>query len=79
MATKINLQAVSSLFEKKFSDRSGLVRDVKTAEVILREYETATTTRFSSFKASKGFGNTGKMFSRFQEFLGCRILINFLL
>ena len=59
MATKINLQAVSSLFEKKFSDRSGLVRDVKTAEAILREYETATTTRFSSFKASKGFGNTG--------------------
>ena len=52
MATKINLQAVSSLFEKKFSDRSGLVRDVKTAEVILRWYETATTT-------SKGFGNTG--------------------
>ena len=39
MATKINLQAVSSLFEKRFSDRSGLVRDVKTAEVILREYE----------------------------------------
>ena len=79
MATKINLQAVSSLFEKKFSDRSGLVRDVKTKEVILREYETATTTRFSSFKASKGFGSTGKMFSRFQEFLGCHILINFLL
>ena len=59
MATKINLQAVSSLFEKKFSDRSGLARDVKTAEVILRGYETATTTRFSLFKASKGFGNTG--------------------
>ena len=42
------------------------MRDVKTAEVILREYETdetATNTRFSSFKASKGFGNTGKIFS----------------
>ena len=78
MATKINLQAVSSLFEMKFTEWLGLVRDVKTAEVILREYETATTTRFSSFKASKGFGNTGNMFSRFQEFVGCHILINFL-
>ena len=63
MATKLNLQAVSSLFKKKFSERSGLVRDVKTAVVILREYETVTTTRFFSLKASKGIGNTGKIFS----------------
>ena len=78
MATKINLRVVSSLFQKKFTEGSGLVRDFKTAEVIPREYETATTTRFSSFKASKGFGNTGKMFSRFQDFWAAHILINFL-
>ena len=53
MATKINLRAVSSLFQKKFTEGSGLVRDVKTAEVILREYETATTTRFSSLKQAR--------------------------
>ena len=60
MATKLNIQAVSSLFEKQFSERSGLVKDVKAAESILREYETATTTKFSCFKANKGFGNTGE-------------------
>ena len=68
MATKINLQAVSSLFEKKFSDRSGLVRDVKTAEVILREYETATTTIFSSFKQAKDLVIQVKCFLGFKNF-----------
>ena len=63
MAKKINLQAVSSLFAVQFSERSGLVKDVKAVESILREYETATTTRFSCFKANKGFGNTGERFS----------------
>ena len=62
MASRFNLQAVSSFFEVKFSDRSGLVKDVKAAESILREYETATTTRFSCFKANKGFGNTGEAY-----------------
>ena len=33
---------------EKFSDKSGLVRDVKTAESILREFETATTTKYCS-------------------------------
>jgi len=60
MTSRFNLQAVSSLFEVKFSERSGLVEDVKAAETILREYGTATTTRFSCFKANKGFGNTGE-------------------
>lgn len=36
MARKINLQAVSSLFAVQFSERSGLVKDVKAAESILR-------------------------------------------
>ena len=56
------MQVVSSLFAVQFSERSGLVKDVKAAESILREYETATTTRFSCFKANKGFGNTGERF-----------------
>jgi len=33
MARKLNLQAV------QFSERSGLVKDEKAAELILREYE----------------------------------------
>lgn len=32
MARKINLQALSSLFAVQFSERSGLVKDVKAAE-----------------------------------------------
>ena len=67
MARDINLQAVSSLFAVQFSERSGLVKDVKAAESILREYETATTTRFSCFKANKGFGNTGEKFSIYKN------------
>ena len=62
MARKGNLQAVSSLFAVQFSERSGLVKDVKAAESVLRNYETATPTRFSCFKANKGFGNTGERF-----------------
>ena len=61
MSNKFNLKAVSSLFVEKFSEKSGLVRDVKTAESILREFETATTTKYCSNKTSyPGFGNTGK-------------------
>ena len=61
MSNKFNLKAVSSLFVEKFSDESGLVRDVKTAESILREFETATTTKYFSNNTSyPGFGNTGK-------------------
>ena len=67
MARKLDLQAVSSLFAVQFSERSGLVKDVKAAESILREYETATTTRFACFKASKGFGNTGERFSIYRN------------
>ena len=37
MAKKLNLQAVSSLFAVQFSERSGLVKDVKAAASILRE------------------------------------------
>ena len=39
MTSKIDLKAVSSLFEVQLSERSGLVRDVKTAEAIIREYQ----------------------------------------
>lgn len=60
MAKESSLKAVSSLFEEKLSERSGLVKDVKAAESILREFETTTTTRYACFKANKGFGNTGK-------------------
>ena len=67
MEEKLNLQAVGSLFAVQFSERSGLVKDGKAAESILREYETATTTRFSCFKASIGFGNTGEMFSIYKN------------
>ena len=60
MAKEYTLKAVSSLFEEKLSERSGPVKDVKAAESILREFETTPTTRYACFKASKGFGNTGK-------------------
>ena len=58
---------MSSLFAVQFSERSGLVKDVKAAESILRENETATTTRFSCFKANRGFGDTGERFSIHQN------------
>ena len=45
MALKLTPQEVSSLFERKLSERSGLVKDVRSAEFILREYETATVTK----------------------------------
>jgi len=85
MARKLNLQAVSSLFAVQFSERSGLVKDVKAAESILREYETVTTTRFSCFKANKGFGNTGEWFSIYknwntfgnEECLSARFVLNY--
>ena len=60
MAKEYTLKAISSLFEEKLSERSCLLNDVKAADSILREFETTTTTRDSCFKASKGFGNTGK-------------------
>ena len=60
MAKEYTLKTLSSLFEEKLSERSGLVKDVKAAESILREFETTTTTRYACFKASKGFGNAGK-------------------
>ena len=37
MAKEYTLKAVTSLFEEKLSERSGLVKDVKAAESILRE------------------------------------------
>ena len=46
------------LFEIPLSERSGPVRDYQRAEEILRKYETATVTKFTCFKVSKGFGNT---------------------
>ena len=59
MARKLTSQEVSSLFERKLSERSGLVKDVRSAEFILREYETAT--KFCCSKSTdKGFGNTGE-------------------
>ncbi|CAH3030562.1 unnamed protein product, partial [Porites evermanni] len=58
MAKEYNLKELSSLFEEKLSERSGLVKNVKAAESVLREFETTTTTRYACFKASKGFGNT---------------------
>ena len=61
MAKEYNLKELSSLFEEKLSERSGLVKNVKAAESVLREFETTTTTRYACFKASKGFGNTGKV------------------
>ena len=60
MAKEYTLKTLSSLFEEKLSERSGLVKDVKAVKSILREFEATTTTRYACFKASKGFGNTGK-------------------
>ena len=61
MARKLTCQEVSSLFERKLSERSGLVKDVRSAEFILREYETATVTKFCGIKSTdKGLGNTGE-------------------
>lgn len=61
MSSKFNLKAASSLFVEKFSDRSGLVRKVTTANSIFREFEMATRTKYCSNKTSyPGFGNSGK-------------------
>jgi glycerol-3-phosphate dehydrogenase len=59
-----DLTSVTSLFEVQLSERSGLVSGTSHAEEILREYETATTTKFACYKVSKGFGNTGELSCR---------------
>lgn len=55
----VDLTSVTALFQEQLSERSGLVRPGEHLQV-LREYETVTTTKFSCYKASQGFGNTGK-------------------
>ena len=61
MARKLTSQEVSSLFERKLTERSGLVKDVRSAEFILRVYETATVIKFCCTKSTdKDFGNTGE-------------------
>ena len=53
IARKLTSQEVSSLFERKLSERQGLVKDVRSAEFILREYETATVTETSKEPLSR--------------------------
>ena len=61
MSRKLTSQEVSSLFERKLAERSGLVKDVRSAEFILRVYETATVIKFCCTKSTdKDFGNTGE-------------------
>ena len=70
----IDLQSITSLFDVQLSDRSGLVREVQTAEELLRRYELLTTTNFASIKQNKGFGNTGKVFQTVFKPRGARPL-----
>ena len=52
-------------FAEKFNDCSGYVRSVENAFLLLREFETATTSRFVVEQATSFFGNTG--LSQFQN------------
>lgn len=47
MIGKIDLKPASSLLEAQLSERSGFVRDFKSAETIIEEYEIASTTKFA--------------------------------
>lgn len=41
------------------ADNFGYVNSVDEAYKLIAEFETGSTTKFSCFKADKGFGNTG--------------------
>ena len=47
-------------FDQKISDNFGYVFSVGDAYKLLADFKTRTTTKFSCFKADKGFGNIGK-------------------
>ena len=47
-------------FHHRISDNFGYVLTVGDAYKLLSDFETRTTTKFSCFKADKGFGNIGK-------------------
>ena len=48
-----------SLLNGRHADNLGYVNSVDEAHKIIAEFETGFTTKFSFFKADKGFGNTG--------------------
>ena len=47
------------LLDGRHADNLGYVNSVDEAHKIIAEFETGFTTKFSFFKADKGFGNTG--------------------
>ena len=49
------------LFDGEVSDRAGYVKSTLKALEMIREYETLTTTRFSTYKTSKDFEGTGEL------------------
>ena len=59
----------ASLFSVAFDPYSGYVEDEKRAQVLIKAYEIATTTRFTIFKQSGGFSNNGKHFVQVSLFL----------
>ena len=47
------------LLDGRYADNLGYVNSVDEAHKLIAEFETGLTTKFSFFKADKGFGNTG--------------------
>ena len=47
------------LLDGRHADNLGYVNSVDEAHKLIAEFETGLTTKFSFFKAVKGFGNTG--------------------
>ena len=47
------------LLDVRHADNLGYVNSVDEVHKLIAEFETGFTTKFSFFKADKGFGNTG--------------------
>ena len=47
------------MLDGRHADNLGYVSSVDEAHKLIAEFETGSTTKFSFFKAVKGFGNTG--------------------
>ena len=50
---------MNNLPDGRDEDNFGYITSVDEAYKLIAEFETGSTTKFSCFKADKGFGNTG--------------------
>lgn len=60
MDSSISNSTWASRFTVQFDPYSGYVDDEHKADELIKAYEIATTTRFSAFKQTAGFTNSGK-------------------